>query len=235
MTTTQEAVASLDWTSIAAHLDQEGYAILPGLISDRQARDLTGLIVSGDVARASSEVPAPSGHGELFWLPQAAPSFVDDLRASFYQHLVPIANRWSDALGIFPRYPAKLEAFVAENRRAGQVRPQSHLSCLREGDYQELHQRSCADPVFPLQLVGLLSEPGEDFAGGELVMTEQRPRMQSRPMVLPLRRGDLAIITVAQRPQKGTKGHYRVNLKHAISRVRRGARVGLELLLHDAR
>ena len=131
-------------------------------------------------------------------------------------------------------YPDTLDAFLVQNRQARQVRPQSSLSRLREGDYQPLHQRSDGRRVFPLQLAALLSEPDKDFSGGEFVMTEQRPRMQSRPIVLPLRKGDLAIITVAQRPHKGTKGYYRVNLRHAISRVRSGERIGLDLVLHDA-
>lgn len=235
MTDAQEAVAAQDWTRIAADLDQEGYAILTGLISDDRAREVTQLIGSTDVPRVSSEVSAASGQGELFRLPQALPSFVSDLCAGFHSHLVPIANRWGDVLGVPPRHPRKLGTPAAKNSGAEQIRSHSHISYLREGDYQELHQYSGAEQVFPLQLIGLLSEPGKDFAGGEFVMTEQRPRMQSRPMVLPLRKGDVAIIAVAQRPHMGATKHYRVNLKHAISRIHRGTRIGLEILLHDAK
>ena len=187
---TEEVIARLNWASIETQLGQEGYAILPGLLSESQVRELV----------------------------EELPPLVADLRASFYKHLAPIANRWSEELGVVRRHPS-------------QVRPQSSLSRLREGDYQPLHQQSDSEQAFPLQLIALLSEPGKDFSGGEFVMIEQRPRMQSRPMVLPLRKGDMAIITVAQRPHKGTKGHYRVNLRHAISRVRSGERVGLELML----
>ena len=163
------------------------------------------------------------------------PPLVTDLRTSFYRHLAPVANRWNELLDVSHRYPDTLDTFSLQNRKAGQARSQSNLSRLREGDYQALHQRSDGEHVFPLQLVALLSEPGKDFTGGEFVMTEQRPRMQSRPMVPPLRRGNVAIIAVAQRPHKGTKGYYRGNLKHAISRVRSGERIGLKLLFHDAR
>ena len=190
---TEEVIARLDWASVETQLDHEGYAILPGLLSESQVRDLV----------------------------EELPPLVADLRASFCKHLAPIANRWSEVLGVVRRYPR-------------QVHSQSSLSRLRQGDYQPLHQQTDGEQAFPLQLIALLSEPDKDFTGGEFVMTEQRPRMQSRPMVLPLRKGDMAIITVAQRPHNGTKGHYRVNLKHAISRVRSGERVGLELLLDDA-
>ena len=206
---TEEAIACLDWASIGTQLDQEGYAILPRFLSESQARDLAA---------------------------QTPPRLVADLRASFYEHLAPVANRWSDALDLSHCYPDTLDAFLARHGMGGQIRSHANLSCLREGDYQALHQCSGGEPVFPLQLVALLSEPGKDFSGGEFVMTEQRPRMQSRPMVLPLRKGDMAIITVALRPHQGAKGgYYRVNLKHAISRVRSGERIGLELLLHDTR
>jgi hypothetical protein len=163
------------------------------------------------------------------------PAPLEELRNAFYRGLAPIANRWKDALDIPHRYPDTLDAFLMQNRKAGQVWAQSNLTRLPADGYQTLHQRSDGEQVFPLQLVALLSEPEKDFTGGEFVMTEQRPRMQSRPMVLPLRRGDVAVIAVAQRPFKGSKGYYRVNLKHAISRVRSGERIGLELMFHDAK
>jgi len=137
-------------------------------------------------------------------------------------------------MGIDHRYPAELEDFLRHNQKAGQTRAQSHLSRLGLEDHVSLHQRNDGEQVFPMQIVAVLSEPGTDFRGGEFVMTEQRPRMQSRPMVLPLKLGDAAIITVAERPFKVTKGYYRVNLKHAIGRVRKGERIGLELSFHDA-
>lgn len=138
-------------------------------------------------------------------------------------------------MGLEGRYPGDLDSFLKVGHRADQRRPQSAVSKLREGDYVALHQNAEGEKVFPLQAVVLLSEPGTQFSGGELAMTEQRPRMQSRPMVVPLRRGDAVVFAVQYRPFKGTKGFYRVNLKHAVSRVRSGERIAVELLLHDAR
>jgi hypothetical protein len=231
---TEEVIARLDWVRIGMELDQEGYASLPGLLGESQVRDLAAL---GDSAAMNEKVSLASqdvGRGELRYFSEALSPLIADLRRCFYRHLAPVANRWNEALGLSHRYPNTLDVFLNQNRRAGQTRSQSNLSRLREGDYEALHQRSEGEQIFPLQLVALLSAPGKDFIGGEFVMTEQRPRMQSRPMVLPLHRGDIAIISVAKRPHKGTKGYYRVNLKHAISRVRSGERVGLELMLHDA-
>jgi hypothetical protein len=232
---TAEAIARMDWPSVGRQLDQEGHAIVTGLLSERQVRDLAALCGQASVDHEVSRAPAQPGHGDLFCFSRELPPLMADLRARLYQHLAPIANRWSDALGASHGYPDTLDAFLAQNREAGQTRLQSSMSRLREGDYQPLHQRNEGERVFPLQLVGLLSEPGRDFTGGEFVMTEQRPRMQSRPMVLPLHKADMAVIAVAQRPHKGAKGYYRVNLRHAISRVRSGQRIGLELLLHDAK
>ncbi len=231
----EEVIARLDWADIGTQLDQEGYVVLPGLLSESQVRDLAALHDSPSMDRGVSLASEDLGRGKLFYFSRPLPPLVADLRASFYKHMAPIANRWNDQLDLSRRYPDALDAFLVQNREAGQVCPQSNLSRLREDDYEALHQRCDGEQVFPLQLVALLSAPGKDFTGGEFVMTEQRPRTQSRPMVLPLRRGDIGIISVAQRPHKGTKGYYRVNLKHAISRVSSGERIGLELVLHDAR
>jgi len=228
-------IARLDWAAIMVQLDQEGYAVLPGVLSESQVRDLAALRDSPSIDHGVSLASEDLGRGDLFYFAQSLPPLVADLRACFYKHLVPVANRWNEVLDVAHRYPGTLDTFLVQNRKAGQIFPQSNLSRLREGDYAALYQRSDGEQVFPLQLVALLSAPGKDFTGGEFVMTERRPRMQSRPMVLPLRQGDMAIISVAQRPHRGTKGYYRVNLKHAISRVRSGERIGLELVLHDAR
>ena len=197
--------------------------------------ELAALRTSAGIDRETALASEDLGRGHLSYLSEALPLLLEDLRALFYRHLALVANRWSDVLGESHRYPEALGAFLAQTRKAGQFRALSSLSCLRQGDYHALHQRNDDQHIFPLQLVALLSEPGKDFTGGEFVMTEQRPRMQSRPMVLPLRKGDMAVIAVAQRPHKGTKGFYRVNLKHAISRVRSGERVGLDLLFHDTK
>jgi hypothetical protein len=223
-----------NWADIDAQFNEEGCAMLPGFLSASQVHELTQACNASDGAIASLEAEG-LGRGRCVYLRQSAVPWIEDLRRSLYGALVPIANRWNDALDLQRRYPDTLGAFLDQSVESGQTRSQSNLTRLREDDYQALHQRSDGEHVFPLQVVGLLSEPGNDFTGGEFVMTEQRPRMQSRPMVLPLRKGDVAIIASAHRPHRGTKGFYRVNLKHAISRVRSGERIGFELLLHPAR
>ncbi|WP_193090754.1 2OG-Fe(II) oxygenase, partial [Advenella sp. FME57] len=170
----------------------------------------------------------------LFFFEDKLPEVLAVLRKQLYRHLAPIANRWNEVLEIGYRYPDTLDSFLQANHDADQNRQLSHLHRLQESDYIALHQRNDGQLVFPLQAVLLLSEPGQDFRGGELVMTEQRPRMQSRPLVLSLQQGDIAIMSTGQRPFKGSHGFYRVNMKHAISRVRSGQRIGLELFFHHA-
>ncbi|WP_087047820.1 2OG-Fe(II) oxygenase [Caballeronia ptereochthonis] len=235
MTSPDTSIARLDWAGIAAQLDQEGYVVLPGLLGEDAARSLARQTQTMSAAQRVPLASSDLGRGELFYFGADLPAPLEDWRTTFYRHLAVIANRWSEILGIGSRYPTELEDFLRRNKQAGQVQPQSHLSRLGVEDHVALHQRNDDEQVFPLQVIALLSEPGTDFMGGEFVMTEQRPRMQSRPMVLPLKLGDAAIITTSERPFKGTKGHYRVNLKHAISRVRRGQRIGMELTFHDAR
>lgn len=233
MTSPDAAIDRLDWVDIGAQLDAEGHAMLPGLLDADAARDLARRTESPNVMRMPVSSVAP-GRGELFCFGAALPARLETWRTAFYRRLAAIADRWNEALGIAARHPPELDDFLRRNRQAGQTRALSHLSRLGVEGHMPLHQRSDGAQVFPLQIVALLSEPGEDFEGGEFVMTEQRPRMQSRPMVLPLELGDAAIISTAIRPFKGTRGCYRVSLKHAISRVRSGERVGLELSFHDA-
>lgn len=234
MAAIDEAVDRLDWTAIAAQLDSEGHALLPGWLGAGAARDLARELA----ASAAVRVPlAASGLGQGDGL-----CFVDHLpaplaawRAAFYPRLAAIANRWNATLGVGGRYPVLLDEFLASNRQAGQTRGQSQLNRLGVDDHVLLHQHKDGEHVFPLQIVALLSEPGLDFEGGDFVMTEQRPRLQSRPMVLPLRLGDAALIATAARPFQGSRGPYRAQMRHAIGRVRRGERIGLELSFHDAR
>jgi uncharacterized protein len=234
MTSPNTAIDRLDWVDIATQLDLEGYAMLPRLLGADAARSLARQITTPDATRvplASSDL----GRGELLYFGARLPSPLETWRTAFYRHLAVIANRWNETLNVDGRYPTELRDFLRRNQKAGQTQAQSHLSRLGVEDHVSLHQRNDGEHVFPMQIVALLSEPGADFQGGEFVMTEQRPRMQSRPLVLPLELGDAAIIATAERPFKGAKGYYRVNLKHAISRVRRGERIGLELTFHDAR
>jgi hypothetical protein len=234
MTSPDTLIDRLDWAGIGAQLDAEGCCLLPGLLGAEAARRLARRMPVAADGEGASRRGADPGNAEVFYFDSALPAPLDAWRTAFYGHLAAIANRWNDTLGMDDRYPATLGDFLRRNRKAGQTRGQSYLSRLGVEDHVPLHQRNAGEEVFPLQLVALLSEPGTDFQGGEFVMTEQRPRMQSRPMVLPLGLGDAALIATAQRPFKGSKGHYRVNLKHAIGRVRQGERIGLELSFHDA-
>ena len=222
-------IESLDWAQLATQLGTAGHVLLPGLLAAAGplAQDLNPL-------RRVSLASADLGQGELYCYGTDLPEPLASLRQRLYPHLALIANQWNEVLDSDYRFPDMLPAFLQRHRQAGQHRALSHLSRLRESDYLALHQRAEGQHVFPLQVVGLLSTPGEDFTGGEFVMTEQRPRMQSRPIVLPLRQGDAALIGTAQRPFRGSRGYYRVTLRHAISRVRRGERLGLELFFLDA-
>jgi hypothetical protein len=235
MTSSAAAIDRLNWADIAAQLDAEGYALLPGLLGADLAQGLAYQADTTKVAQPVSLASGDLGRGELFYFGASLPVPWMTWRTAFYRHLAVVANRWNEILDVGYRYPAKLNDFLQRNRQAGQVQPQSHLNRLGVEDYLALHHRDDGEHVFPLQIIALLSEPGEDFQGGEFVMTEQRPRMQSRPMVLPLKLGDGAVISTAERPFKGSRGYYRVNLKHAISRVRSGERIGVELSFHDAR
>jgi hypothetical protein len=174
------------------------------------------------------------GRGEYKYFADPLPDVVATLRASFYERLAPIANAWAERLGEERRFPPAHAAFRAECAAAGQARPTPLLLRYEEGDYNCLHQDLYGELVFPLQLVVLLSEPGDDFEGGELVVTEQRPRMQSRVEVIPLGLGEGAVFAVHRRPVTGTRGTYRVNMRHGVSRVRRGRRTTLGVIFHDA-
>ena len=174
------------------------------------------------------------GRGEYKYFDHPLPGLVGALREAFYARLAPIANCWHEAMRIDVRFPPRHADFLARCHGAGQIKPTPLLLKYGAGDYNCLHQDLYGEHVFPLQVVVLLSEPGRDFSGGEFVMTEQRPRMQSRPMVLPLRQGDAAVIAVRHRPVQGTRGSYRVNLRHGVSRVRSGHRQTLGIIFHDA-
>ncbi|CAG9193508.1 Prolyl 4-hydroxylase [Paraburkholderia tropica] len=227
----------LDWAIIETQLNAEGYAVLAGCIETAQA-----LSLGHELARAGEPVyrrrvaleSLDLGRGELRYFGDALPAPLSAWRDALYRRLAPIANRWSAKLGAPHRFAPHWGAFLDANLAAGQTQPQSNVSHLSAEDWQALHQRDDGGEVFPFQAVAVLSEPQRDFTGGEFVMTERRPRMQSRPMVVPLRPGDLAIVATSLRPCEGAQGVYRVGLKHAISRVRGGERIGLELAFHHA-
>lgn len=233
MTSLTTTIARIDWNEIAMQLDAEGYALLPRLLDPEQARDLARQADTLAAPQRASLDSVGLGRGEILYFDSSLPQPWAAWRTALYRQLMPVANRWNATLNKPYRFPAELDEFLTRNRQAGQARAQSHLNRLRTDDYLALHQRNEGEHMFPLQIVALLTEPGKDFHGGEFVMTEQRPRMQSRPMVLPLGLGDAAIIGTAERPYQGGNGYYRVNLRHAISRVRDGERIGVELSFHD--
>jgi uncharacterized protein len=230
-----ERVEALDWDAVSLGLDARGNAVLGRLMSDEECRAVALLYLDEDRFR-SRVVMAKHGYGrgEYKYFSYPLPQLVASLRCAFYPRLAPIANRWNTALRSDVRYPETHADFLARCHAAGQVRPTPLLLQYGTDDFNCLHQDLYGEHVFPLQVAILLSEPGRDFAGGEFVLTEQRPRMQSRPEVVPLRQGDAVIFPVRHRPAQGSRGVHRVNLRHGVSRVRTGHRCTLGIIFHDA-
>lgn len=235
-TSVPERVAALDWTRIAAELDEHGYATTGTLLRDSEC---AALISSYDdpAAFRSTVVMARHGfgRGEYRYFAYPLPDTVQALRAAFYPPLAVIANHWSAALRRDANYPEELQRYLAACRRAGQKRPTPLLLKYEEGDYNCLHRDLYGDEVFPLQATILLSDPASDFSGGEFVLTEQRPRLQSRAAVVPLARGEGVIFAVNERPVQGKRGTYRAAMRHGVSRLRSGRRFTLGVIFHDAR
>ena len=226
---------SYAWPQVEAHLDAHGWAALPSLLNADETSSLAALYADPRHFRSRVIMSRHGfGRGEYQYFAYPLPALVTALRTSLYPKLVPIANRWNDAMGLDVRYPDRHAEFVARCHAAGQTRPTPLLLQYHEGDFNALHQDVYGEHVFPLQVMVLLSEPGADFTGGEFVLVEQRPRMQSRAEVVPLRRGDAVVWAVRQRPVAGTRGAYRVNLRHGVSRIRSGHRHTLGVIFHDA-
>jgi uncharacterized protein len=226
---------SIDWPEIAQALDQQGYAIVPALLTPQQCRDLAALY--DDEANFRSRVVMARhgfGSGEYKYFRYSLPAVVEALRQAIYPRLAPIANQWCEALKETGRYPAALDAYLAQCHGAGQVRPTPLILKYGAADYNCLHQDLYGELVFPLQLTVLLSDPAADFTGGEFVLVEQRPRRQSKATVVPLGQGEAVIFAVHHRPVRGTRGLYRVNQRHGVSRLRSGARYTLGIIFHDA-
>jgi uncharacterized protein len=230
-----DRITLFDWAALSVELDAQGCALVPGLLSHEECREVAELYAS-DTQFRSRVVMARHGfgRGEYKYFSYPLPEDVSALRATFYPYLAPIANRWNQAMGIDIRYPPRHEDFIARCHAAGQSRPTPLLLQYGVDDYNCLHQDLYGEHIFPLQIAILLSEPGRDFTGGEFVLTEQRPRMQSRPEVVPLAQGDAVIFAVHHRPVQGTRGVYRVNLRHGVSRLRSGHRHTLGIIFHDA-
>lgn len=230
-----QAIFSAEDNGMEQDLDAQGWAVLPGLLTPDQCAATVALYDAPDLFR-SRVVMARHGYGrgEYRYFAYPLPPMVADLRPKLYASLAPIANRWYAAMGMAPRFPATHVEFLAVCHAGGQTKPTPLLLKYGAGDYNCLHQDLYGVHVFPLQVAILLNAPGEDFEGGEFVLTEQRPRMQSRAAVVPLRQGDAVVFAVNQRPVQGTRGAYRVNLRHGVSVVRRGHRHTLGIIFHDA-
>jgi uncharacterized protein len=230
-----ERIDAIDWRALTDELDAQGAAVLSGLLDARECRQLAALYTREELFRSRVIMGRHGyGRGEYKYFAYPLPEPIATLRTRCYPALVPIANRWNIAMGIDVSYPSEHARFLERCHAAGQVRPTPLLLAYGTGDYNCLHQDLYGEHLFPLQLAILLSEPGRDFTGGEFVMTEQRPRMQSRPMVLPLAQGDALLFAVQQRPVQGTRGSYRVKLRHGVSRIRSGQRHTLGVIFHDA-
>jgi hypothetical protein len=230
-----DRLKGIDWPRIRAGLDSRGAAVTEGLLAPAACEALAALYA--DEGRFRSRVVMARhgfGRGEYQYFRYPLPEPIARLRAALYPPLAAIANRWQEAMGIDARFPATHAKFLQRCHAAGQRRPTPLLLRYGAGDYNCLHQDLYGEHVFPLQLTVLLSAPGRDFTGGEFVLTEQRPRMQSRPMVVPLAQGDAVVFAVRHRPVQGTRGAYRVNLRHGVSEVRSGGRFTAGIIFHDA-
>jgi len=230
-----ERIAQLPWPRLAGELDANGTALLPGLLSAEQCAALAASYARAALFRSRIVMAQHGfGRGEYQYFAYPLPELIVALRRGFYRRLAPIADRWNEAIGVSVRYPAEHEAFLTRCHQAGQKRPTPLLLRYGPGDYNCLHQDVYGEHLFPLQVAILLSDPGRDFTGGEFVLTEQRPRMQSRAEVAPLTEGDGVIFAVRERPVQGTRGTYRVNLRHGVSRIKSGERFTLGVIFHDA-
>ena len=233
--TMADRVRAIEWKQVSQALDAQGSAMVHRLLS-REESDMLAALYSRDDLFRSRVVMAQHGfgRGEYKYFSYPLPHIIHGLRTALYPYLVPIANRWNTALGIHVRYPDHHTDFIERCHKAGQIKPTPLLLQYGTDDYNCLHQDLYGEHVFPLQVTILLSEPERDFTGGEFVLTEQRPRMQSRAEVVPLRQGDAVVFAVNQRPVQGTRGVYRVTLRHGVSRLRSGRRHTAGIIFHDA-
>jgi hypothetical protein len=229
-------IEAIDWEEVERELDAQGSGVIKGLISAEQCAALAALYPDERHFRSRIVMARHGfGRGEYKYFSYPLPDVIAALRPALYARLQGIANRWNEAMGIDIRYPEQHEAFLKRCHDADQTRPTPLLLRYESGDYNCLHQDLYGEHVFPLQVAILLSEPGRDFSGGEFVLTEQRPRMQSRAEVVALRQGDAVAFAVHHRPVQGTRGAYRVNLRHGVSRLRSGHRYTAGIIFHDAK
>jgi hypothetical protein len=230
------SLSGLDWRKMTASLDSRGFALMKNAVTLRDCAALAASYANGKLFRSRVVMQRHNyGRGEYQYFTYPLPVIVQQLRAELYSHLAGIGNRWNEILKSPVRYPETHAEFLDRCHQAGQVKPTPLVLRYEAGDYNCLHQDLYGEHVFPLQAVFLLSQPGKDFTGGELVLTEQRPRMQSRVEVVPIEQGDGVIFAVNHRPVQGSRGFYRVNMRHGVSRLHSGQRFTLGIILHDAR
>ncbi|TLP71363.1 proline hydroxylase [Pseudomonas nitroreducens] len=228
-------LATLDWPALTQQLDADGHALIPGLLDRAQCETLRALYDQDALFRSRVVMARHNfGLGEYRYFAYPLPTLLQELRQAFYPTLRTIANSWQERMGTGIQYPPEHADFLAQCHASGQHRPTPLLLRYRAGDYNCLHQDLYGELAFPLQVTILLSRPGEEFTGGEIVLTEQRPRMQSRASVVPLQQGDAVVFAVAQRPFHGVRGYHRVNLRHGVSRLHTGERFTLGVIFHDA-
>ena len=229
-------IEAIDWARVSADLNGHGWALFDQLLTADECAELASLYEGEGHFRSTVVMSRHGfGRGEYKYFDLPLPGIIATLRPALYSRLAPIANRWNESMSIAVRFPDAHADFIKRCHKAGQTRPTPLLLRYGKGDYNCLHQDLYGEHVFPLQVVILLSEPGDDFTGGEFVLAEQRPRMQSRVEVVPLRRGDAAVFAVHHRPVQGTRGTYRVNLRHGVSRLRSGHRHTTGIIFHDAK
>jgi hypothetical protein len=227
---------AVNWTAVSQELDDQGCALIEGVLSPDDCAALSALYAQHNLFRSKVVMSRHGfGRGEYKYFSYPLPEIVATLRTELYLRLVNVANRWNARIGSTTAFPPRHSQFLKRCHDAGQDRPTPLLLQYGEGDYNCLHQDLYGEHVFPLQVAFLLSAPGRDFSGGEFVLTEQRPRMQSRAQVVPLSQGDAVAFAVNHRPVKGARGHYRVAMRHGVSRLRTGKRHTLGIIFHDAR
>lgn len=226
----------IDWDRVLVDLDAAGHAVVPGLLDAVECAAVARLYDEPEAFRSHIIMQRHGfGQGEYRYFAYPLPDLVAQLRETVYPPLARLANTWNERLGAAGEYPPTLAAFTAQCHARGQTRPTPLLLKYGPGDYNRLHQDLYGDLYFPVQLVLLLSEPGRDFTGGEFVLTELKPRMQSRVDVVPLCRGDACLFAVNHHPAQGTRGYYRAGMRHGVSQVRSGHRMTLGVIFHDAR
>lgn len=226
----------LDWEQLGSDLDENGFAVVEGFFSASECEGYSSRYDDDALYRKHISMSRYSfGKGDYKYFKYPLPDQVQEMRQHFYSALAPIANRWNDLLSIQTRYPSSHALFMERCEQAGQLRSTPALLRYEAGGYNCLHQDVHGDHCFPLQVAILLSQPGEDFTGGEFVMTEQRPRKQSHVKVVPLRKGDMVIMATSIRPNKGARGYHRANLKHGVSLIREGNRSTLAVIFHDSK